>query len=172
MADMIEFDTTVDFTDADEVVYIDVPYPLLRVMYIEDLSLGTVAYTTALERTSYLNQNFECLNIKPTDKIDPWHIYYKQHTKRIYLRNNSNTYRIHYLHYFDRVEYADDTEIPVPDIFLWALYSLVMWYIYPNYGQQGENKEANAWSKGRQQLVDLAKTDAMQLSWIGWGNIH
>ena len=158
MHDKIELDCTTDFPDWEEVVYIDVPYPLLRVMYIEDLSNTT--------------ESFDCLNIEPTDKINYGDIYYKQHTKRIYLRNNKNRYIIHYIHYFDMVQYADDTEIPIPDLFLWALYELVMWYIYPNYWQQGENKEANAFNKWRQALVDLAKTDSMQINWISWSNIH
>ena len=171
MYDTIELDCVTSFTEADEVVYIDVPYPLLRIMYIEDLSYWTTSYNTTLEKTSQLSQQFEALYTKPYDKIDPNHFYFKQHTKRIYLRNNNNKYRIHYLHYFDRLEYNDTTEIPIPDIFLGALYELVMGYIYPNYWQQGENKEANAFNKGRQQLVDLAKTDSMQLSGVLWNNI-
>lgn len=159
------------FPESTELCYVDVPYPLLRVMYIEDNSNETSMYRTAVERQSYLVTQYDSLNIEPTDKIDPWHYYYKQHTKRIYLRNNKNTYTIHYLHYYDRLEYSDTAEIPIPEIFLWALYSLTMWYIYPNYWQQGENKEANSWAKGRQQLTDLAKTDSMQLSWISWNNI-
>lgn len=171
MYDVVELDCTTSFTSADEVVYVDVPYPLLRVMYIEDLSQGTSIYNTSVERTTKLANQFDALLIKPDDKIDPNHFYFKQHTKRIYLRNNNNTYRIHYLHYFDRLEYNDTTEIPVPEIFLWALYELTMGYIYPNYWQQWENKEANAFNKGRQQLVDLAKTDSMQLSGVLWNNI-
>ena len=158
MHDKIELDCVTAFPWNEEVVYIDVPYPLLRVMYIEDLSNTT--------------ETFDCLNIMPTDKIDYGNIYYKQHTKRIYLRNNHNKYIIHYIHYFDMISYADDTEIPIPELFLGALYELTMWYIYPNYGQQGENKEANAFNKWRQALVDLAKTDSMQINWISWTNIH
>ena len=172
MYDKIELDCVTTFVNGEEVVYIDVPYPLLRVLYIEDLSNGSSAYTAALERTSLLNQNFECLNIEPTDKIDYNHIYYKQHNKRIYLRHNNNKYRIHYVHYFDRLTYSDTVEIPIPELFLNALYNVVMSYIYPNYGQQGENKEANARTIGRQQLADLAKTDSMQLTWVSWSNIH
>ena len=142
-------------------------------MYIEDLSAGTATtYSTSTERLNYTTTQYESLNIEPTDEIDPWFYYFKPHTYRIYLRNNNNTYRIHYIHYFDRIEYDDTVEIPIPEIFLWALYSLVMWYVYPNYWQQWENKEANAWAKWRQQLVDLAKTDAFQLSWVSWNNIH
>lgn len=171
MFDTIELDCTTSFTDADEVVYIDVPYPLLRIAYIEDLSNWTQAYVSSVERWIQLHQQFEALNIKPYDKIDYWHYYYKQHTKRIYLRNNKNKYRIHYIHYFDRIEYSEDAEIPIPDIFDGALYELTMWYVYPNYWQQGENKETNAFNKWRQALSDLAKTDSMQLSWVYWNNI-
>ena len=172
MYDKVELDCVTSFTEADEVVYVDVPYPLLRVLYIEDLSNGSNAYTTMTERESFLVQNFECLNIEPTDKIDPGHIYYKMHNKRIYLKNNKNKYRIHYVHYYDRVDYSETALIPIPDIFIWALYSLTMGYVYPNYGQQGDNKEANAWAKWRQQLGDLAKMDSMQMAWIYWRNIQ
>ena len=171
MKDKVELDCVTAFPNWEEVVYVDVPYPLLRVLYIEDLSNWTNFYQTTVERRSLLNQQFECLNIEPTDKIDPSYYYFKQHTKRIYLRNNNNKYRIHYIHYFDKLDYTDTVELPIPDVFCWALYSLVMWYIYPSYWQQGENKEANAWAKGRQQLTDLAKMDSMQLTWVSWANI-
>lgn len=175
MYDMVEFDTQTNFTDADDIVYIDTPHPILRVHYVEDLTAATSGYQI------YNNNNtmqaakidkFEVLNVKPVDRIDPGFIYFKPHEKRIYLKNNKNKYRIHYLHYFDNLEYTDETLIPIPNVFLWALYSLVMWYIYPNYGQMGDNEEQNAFNKAKDQLQNLAKTDSLQISGIDWSNIH
>lgn len=173
MYDSIEFDTTINFTQTDDVVYIDVPYPILRIQYIEDISSGTSWYQTfnGSSVIQWGQETFECLNIKPTSKIDRGMVYFKPHTKRIYLKNNSGKYIIHYLHYFDDLVYDDTTEIPIPNAFLWALYSLVMWYIYPNYWQMGDNEEQNAWNKSKDQLQNLAKTDSLQITWVSWSNI-
>ena len=157
MYDEIVFDTTTNFTDDDKLVYIDVPYPLLRVAYIEDLSWQVDTFETKNIKPSTLSANTLLMDGE---------IYYKQHTKRIRLKNNRNKYIIHYIHHFDYVTYSDTAQLPVPDIFLGALYQLTMGYIYPSYWQQWENKENNAWQKWRQSLTDLAKTDSMQLTWI------
>jgi hypothetical protein len=46
-----------------------------------------------------------------------------------------------------------------------------MTYLYPINWQYWENKDANNYNKAQDQLVNLAKTDAFQLSVVVW-NIH
>lgn len=144
-------------------VEVTLPYPILRVVRIKDL------WNKQIDK-------FFNINVEPFETLSDWledikdnEFYFKPHTKKIKLRNNWVWYYLHYIHYFDQVTY--EWTLPVPSLFEWALFNLVLWYVYPNYWQMWENKEANAFQKSRQQLTDLAKTDSLQLSGIE-GNTH
>jgi hypothetical protein len=96
-------------------------------------------------------------------------LYFKPWTTQLYLPNNKKGYVIHRVSFFNPVDW--DSEIPLPDYFLWALYNLTMCYLYPITGQYWDNKETNTYNIVQTQLVNLAKTDAFQLNWVT-GNIH
>jgi len=159
MYDSFHIDLTAE--DPETVVStVTLPYPILRAVRMKDLWLKKI-------------QQFENVNSEPFDGLVDWledladnEFRYKPHGKTIKVKNNGVGYVLYYIHHFDAVEYT--STIPVPDIFLWVLYNLVLGYIYPNYWQTWENKEANVFTKARQQLTDLAKTDSLQLSWIEW----
>lgn len=146
--------TTVDPTLVT--VEVNLPHPILRAVKMVDMWMKKIS-------------NFDNINVEPfntTDNIWETELFFKPHTKKIKVYNNKVWYILHYIHYFDQVDY--EWTLPVPSLFEWVLFNLTLWYIYPNYWQMWENKEANVFSKSRQQLTDLAKTDSLQLSWIEW----
>lgn len=160
MYDSILVDMNTINPEQDEVtIEFDVDYPLIRVLRIDDLS------TTPIER--YENVNIEPFNGEKDLEI--WQFWFKPHTKTIKIYNNKSKYRIHYLHYFDLL--TIDDEIPLPTLFLWALYDITLTYIYPTYWQLWDWKQTNVYNISRQQLKDLAASDSFQLVWIE-GNIH
>ena len=110
--------------------------------------------------------------IEPTPWVEDLkdnELYFKPWTTQLYLPNNKKGYVIHRVSFFNPVDW--DSEIPLPDYFLWALYNLTMCYLYPITGQYWDNKETNTYNIVQTQLVNLAKTDAFQLNWVT-GNIH
>lgn len=111
--------------------------------------------------------------IEPTiwvEDLMPDELYFKPWTKEIYIPNNKNEgYILHWISFFNPVDWED--EIPLPEHFMWALYNLVLCYLYPINWQYGVDKESNNYNIAQTQLVNLAKTDAYQMNHIIW-NIH
>ena len=143
----------------DKNITVTLDYPIKRVVWITDLNKQ---YT-----------EFYVLKVEPTeghDDLEGNNVYFKPWSKEITLPNNDNKwYIVHYVHIFDKPELS--STIPLPDIFLWALYNLALAYAYPPYWQYGENKEWNVYAKASQQLINLAKSDSFQMSNVTW-NIH
>lgn len=54
--------------------------------------------------------------------------------------------------------------LPTPTVFDPALYHLALFYLYPGYGQLGENKESNAYTVGMQKLEKLKSVFGMQIN--------
>ena len=54
--------------------------------------------------------------------------------------------------------------LPTPTVFDPALYHLALFYLYPGYGQLGENKESNAYTVGTQKLEKLKAVFAPQIN--------
>lgn len=138
---------------------IDLEKPILRIFIIEDNT----------ERI----QKFEVVKIDTT--LTEGQCYYKQHTNEIkifdntYVSNGTNGwYNIHYVHTFNRIGYLD--EIPLPDLFLGALYNRTLAYLYPPYAQYGDNKQQTSYNDWDKQMQNLTKIDAFQLQNIT-GNI-
>lgn len=111
--------------------------------------------------------------IEPTVGVDDLkenEIYFKPWTKQLYIPNNDNKwYVLHWVSFFNTVDW--DSEIPLPDHFMWLLYNMTMCYLYPITWQYWDNKETNTYNVAQTQLVNLAKTDAFQLNSVIW-NIH
>ena len=160
MYDNLLVDTTIINPEGDETtIEFDVDYPLIRVIRIDDLSANPT-------------ERFENINTEPFDvenNLEIWQFWFKPHTNTIKIYNNKAKYRIHYLHYFDLL--TMDDEIPLPTLFLWALYDIALTYIYPTYGQLWDSKQTNVYNISRQQLKDLATSDSFQLHGVE-GNIH
>jgi len=144
---------------SDNNITVTLDYPIKRLVWLTDLSWRTT--------------EFDILKVEPTewtDNLKSNEIYYKPWSKEIILPNNGNAwYILHYVHIFDKVEFTD--ELPIPEIFEWALYNMTMTYAYPPYWQYWENKEWNTYAKSNQQLANLAKTDSFQMTKVKW-NIH
>lgn len=96
-------------------------------------------------------------------------LYFKPGTKQLYLPNNDKWYIIHWISFFNPVDW--DSEIPLPEHFIACLYNLTMTYLYPINWQYWDNKDANSYNKAMTQLVNLAKTDMFQINSVK-GNIH
>lgn len=96
-------------------------------------------------------------------------LYFKPGTKQLYLPNNDKWYIIHWISFFNPVDW--DSEIPLPEHFIACLYNLTMTYLYPINWQYWDNKDANSYNKAMAQLVNLAKTDMFQINSVK-GNIH
>lgn len=104
------------------------------------------------------------------EDLHKYEIYFKPWTYWLYVPNNKNAwYIVHYVSFFNKLDW--ESEIPVPDYFLWTLYNLTMTYLYPIDWEYWDNKDANCYNKAQTQLVNLAKTDAFQMQWVRW-NIH
>lgn len=104
-----------------------------------------------------------------TEELKEDELYFKPWTKTLYLPNNHKWYVIHWISFFNPVDWDD--EIPLPEHFLAALYNITMTYLYPINGQYWDNKDANSYNKAMTQLVNLAKTDMFQINSVK-GNIH
>ena len=110
--------------------------------------------------------------IEPTvwvEDVKDDELYFKPGTKQLYLPNNKKGYVIHWISFFNPVDWDD--EIPLPEHFLAALYNITMTYLYPINWQYWDNKDANSYNKAMTQLVNLAKTDMFQINSVK-GNIH
>lgn len=57
-------------------------------------------------------------------------------------------------------------EVPVPDVFLGTLHSLVLSYASVPYGQYADAKETSFYAKALQQMANLAKFDSIQMTSI------
>lgn len=55
-----------------------------------------------------------------------------------------------------------DAEIPLPDSFLPALHSLMLSYVLIPFQQMADQEEVNMWTKGMEQLKNLAMYDGLQ----------
>jgi len=54
--------------------------------------------------------------------------------------------------------------LPTPTVFDPALYHLALFYLYPGYGQLGENKESNAYTIAMTKLEKLKAIFAPQIN--------
>ena len=158
-----EFDCTPYNTQTDVTVSFQTTYPILRIIRIDDMSDSRL--------DNYELRATEPFNIQGNTNInlESNEFRYQMHQTDIKLYNNRGKYRVHYLRAYPMLGMTDT--IPIPDLFLWVLYNLTLEYIYPQYGQLGENRETNVYNKARQQLTDLAKVDSFQITWVH-GNIH
>ena len=110
--------------------------------------------------------------IEPTPGVEELkedELYFKPGTNQLYLPNNKRWYVIHWISFFNPVDWED--EIPLPEHFMGCLYNITMTYLYPINWQYWDNKDANSYQKSMTQLVNLAKTDAFQINSVK-GNIH
>lgn len=157
----ISWDTTNDKT-----IIVELPYPIKKLFILEDLNL----YEKLWVKTE---KEYRIRKTEPTvgkSDLKPDEVYFKPGERTIYLPNNDNKgYILHYVSFYNPIDWED--AIPIPDHFLWCLYDLTMTYLYPINWQYWENKDANSYNKAQDQLVNLAKTDAFQLSVVVW-NIH
>jgi hypothetical protein len=72
--------------------------------------------------------------------------------------------RLHYVHTFNPV--VDWGEIPLPELFLWALYNKTLTYIYPQYWQYWDGKDTTAYSKYQEQMENFNMIDSLQITWV------
>ena len=110
--------------------------------------------------------------IEPTPGVEELkedELYFKPGTNQLYLPNNKRWYVIHWISFFNPVDWED--EIPLPEHFMGCLYNITMTYLYPINWQYWDNKDANSYQKSMTQLVNLAKTDMFQINSVK-GNIH
>ena len=152
-------------TDA-KTIEIELPYPIKKLFILEDLN----TYEKLWIRTEkeYLIRKTEPTPGKSDLKQNE--VYFKPAERKIYLPNNDNKgYILHYVSFYNPIDWEDN--IPIPEHFLGCLYDITMTYLYPINWQYWENKDANNYNKAQDQLVNLAKTDAFQLSVVVW-NIH
>lgn len=97
--------------------------------------------------------------------------------REVYLRPNDTSFKVYdvignpityeysYVRGFKFLTGLTD-DVPLPDEFLPALHSLTLSYCSIPYGQYSDGKEVNFYSKGMNQLGNLAKSDGMQISSI------
>lgn len=149
----------VSITDLAVSTTITLDYPIIRVFIIEDQTQRIAEFKT----------------IKIDTTLKEGQVYYKQHTPLINIFDNTNAsgngdggYTIHYVHTYNRIGRED--EIPVPEMFLGALYNRTLAYLYPPYAQYGDNKNQTAYNDYDKQMQNLTKIDGFQLQQIT-GNI-
>ena len=128
-------------------------YPMMRLYHIEDLN-------GEFDNFTLTNQDFE---------LEQWVIFFRPHENVLKIKNNEKWYILHYIHSFNWV--GLDDEIPLPDIFLAPLYNKILTYIYPQYGQYWDGKDANSQSKYMEQMQNFAMMDSLQVTWVTT-NIH
>lgn len=134
---------TIDPAETATTIQHNLTYPIIRVQNIFDVK----NQISQFERKN--------VNINLQEK----EIFYRPLNTDIYLYNNTDWYKIAYIHTF--IFLTDLAEqLPLPNIFLWALYDLVMAYILPIYWQAGEQKEVSAYQRWMSKLKELAKFDA------------
>ena len=162
-------------TDKNIVLTLD--SPIKKVFLVHDkndnrypATLYNTNTTMKQNMPSTYDDRFQIIHTEPTEGIENLNshqLYFKPWSKSITIANNNNQwYVLHYVHGFDFVGIEDT--LPIPDMFLWALYNIVMTYLYPINWQYGDNKDANSYNKAKDQLVNLAKSDSFQNQQIIW----
>jgi len=133
--------------------------PILALQAIRENRDGAQALQIDLLRTKNINTTYQ-LSSSPMAAVE---VFYIPGTNVITLSNNTTWYVIDYFKAYKKISSMEE-EIPVGDIFLGALYSFTMSYIFPVYWQYGEWKEANLYAQWRQRLADLMKTDNLPIN--------
>ena len=152
---------------------IELDKPIKKIFIIEELNKdGKVDLLNKASIPPMPGPEWTIKLIEPTPgtaELKENELYFKPGTKLLYLPNNKKWYVIHWISFFNPVDWDD--EIPVPEHFLACLYNLTMTYLYPVNWQYWDNKDANSYNKAMTQLVNLAKTDMFQINSVK-GNIH
>ena len=152
---------------------IELDKPIKKIFIVEELDKdGKVDLLNKACIPPFPGPEWTIKLIEPTvwvEELKEKELYFKPGTKQLYLPNNDKWYIIHWISFFNPVDW--DSEIPVPEHFIACLYNLTMTYLYPINWQYWDNKDANSYNKAMAQLVNLAKTDMFQINSVK-GNIH
>jgi len=147
--------------------------PIKKIFIVEGLDKeGRVDYLSQKAIPPFPGPEWKIKLIEPTPWVEDLkedELYFKPWTNQLYLPNNNKWYVIHWISFFNPVDWDDI--IPLPEHFLAALYNITMTYLYPINWQYWDNKDANSYNKAMTQLVNLAKTDMFQINSVK-GNIH
>ena len=97
----------------------------------------------------------------PAMITDMYKYYFRRFGTTIMLKNqNGASYKVTYVRSAPLVSDPTDV-IQVPSIFIPPLYDLALSYVVPLYGQYGDGKELNLYTRGQNKLATLAKSDVV-----------
>lgn len=138
----------ITFSSSNDQITFTLDKPILRVFKVTDNSDNELSFDTS--------------NVD--EELDNWQIYFRPHEKTIKIKNNTDWITLHYLHTFNSL--STNSIIPLPDLFLWALFNRVLSYCYPSYWQYWDWKDTVVMSKYIDQMENFRMIDSLQLTWI------
>ena len=139
---------TIDQSETNDQLTFTLDYPIIRAFAIIDRSVDELPF-----------------NITNIDKkLDDWYIFYTPHEKIVKMKNNNSWIDLYYIHTFNQITSTDS--IPLPDLFLWALFNKVASYCYPWYWQYWDWKDTVSMSKYVEQIESFRMIDALQWTWV------
>lgn len=100
----------------------------------------------------------------PSMIVDHYLFYYERFGSKIYMKNqNGKSYKVTYFRHAPSVSSETDV-IQLPVSFMPPLYDITLSYVVPLYGQYGDGKELNLYTRGQNKLATLAKSDVVPSS--------